>query len=76
MRGNKIIMFSILFSLSLTTCALQAQEIVLKGRVLNPQGNALHNDDLLHDQNSFQKWVGVNSPKATISRLSMAGDVC
>jgi Carboxypeptidase regulatory-like domain len=27
------------------------------------------NDDLLHDQNSFQKWVGVNSPKATISFL-------
>jgi hypothetical protein len=27
------------------------------------------NDDLLHAQNSFQKWVGVNSPKATISFL-------
>jgi hypothetical protein len=27
------------------------------------------NDDLLHPQNSFQKWVGVNSPKATISFL-------
>ena len=27
------------------------------------------NDDLLHSQNSFQKWVGVNSPKATISFL-------
>jgi hypothetical protein len=25
------------------------------------------NDDLLHSQNSFQKWVGVNSPKATVS---------
>jgi hypothetical protein len=25
------------------------------------------NQDLLHSQNSFQKWVGVNSPKATIS---------
>jgi hypothetical protein len=25
------------------------------------------NDDLLHAQNSFQKWVGVNSPKATVS---------
>jgi len=25
------------------------------------------NDDLLHSDNSFQKWVGVNSPKATIS---------
>jgi hypothetical protein len=27
------------------------------------------NDDLLHSQNSFQKWVGVNSPKATVSFL-------
>ena len=28
------------------------------------------NDDLLHPQNSFQKkWVGVNSPKATLSFL-------
>jgi len=27
------------------------------------------NDDLLHSQNSFQKWVGVNSPKATLSFL-------
>ena len=27
------------------------------------------NDDLLHSNNSFQKWVGVNSPKATISFL-------
>jgi len=27
------------------------------------------NDDLLHPQNSFQKWVGVNSPKATASFL-------
>jgi Carboxypeptidase regulatory-like domain len=27
------------------------------------------NEDLLHSQNSFQKWVGVNSPKATISFL-------
>jgi hypothetical protein len=27
------------------------------------------NDDLLQPQNSFQKWVGVNSPKATISFL-------
>jgi hypothetical protein len=27
------------------------------------------NDDLLHPQNSFQKWVGVNSPKATVSFL-------
>ena len=27
------------------------------------------NDDLLHAQNSFQKWVGVNSPKATVSFL-------
>ena len=27
------------------------------------------NDDLLHSQNSFQKWVGVNSPKATFSFL-------
>jgi hypothetical protein len=25
------------------------------------------NDDLLHSENSFQKWVGVNSPKATVS---------
>jgi len=24
-------------------------------------------DDLLHSQNSFQQWTGVNSPKATIS---------
>jgi hypothetical protein len=28
-----------------------------------------NNDDLLHPQNSFQKWVGVNSPKATVSFL-------
>ena len=27
------------------------------------------NDDLLQPQNSFQKWVGVNSPKATVSFL-------
>ena len=27
------------------------------------------NDDLLHAENSFQKWAGVNSPKATISFL-------
>jgi hypothetical protein len=27
------------------------------------------NDDLLHSQNSFQRWVGVNSPKATFSFL-------
>lgn len=27
----------------------------------------IDNDDLLHVQNSFQKWVGINSPKATIS---------
>jgi hypothetical protein len=27
------------------------------------------NADLLHPQNSFQKWVGVNSPKATVSFL-------
>jgi len=27
------------------------------------------NDDLLHAQNSFQRWVGVNSPKATVSFL-------
>lgn len=25
------------------------------------------NEDLLHSENSFQKWVGVNSPKATVS---------
>jgi len=28
-----------------------------------------NNDDLLHPQNSFQKWVGVNSPKVTVSFL-------
>lgn len=28
------------------------------------------NDDLLHPQNSFQKWVGVNSPKATVALLA------
>jgi hypothetical protein len=28
-----------------------------------------NNDDLLHAGNSFQKWVGVNSPKATVSFL-------
>ena len=27
------------------------------------------NQDLLHSENSFQKWVGVNSPKATVSFL-------
>jgi hypothetical protein len=30
---------------------------------------SFNNDDLLHSQNSFQQWVGVNSPKATISFL-------
>jgi Carboxypeptidase regulatory-like domain len=29
----------------------------------------IDNDDLLHAQNSFQKWAGVNSPKATVSFL-------
>ncbi len=29
----------------------------------------IDNDDLLHSQNSFQKLVGVNSPKATVSFL-------
>ncbi len=29
----------------------------------------VNNDDLLFPQNSFQKWVGVNSPKATVSFL-------
>jgi uncharacterized protein involved in tellurium resistance len=28
-----------------------------------------NNDDLLHAQNSFQKWVGVNSPKGTVTFL-------
>ena len=28
-----------------------------------------NNQDLLHCENSFRKWVGVNSPKATISFL-------
>jgi hypothetical protein len=32
----------------------------------------IDNDDLLHAQNSFQKWVGVNSPKATVSFLPKA----
>jgi Carboxypeptidase regulatory-like domain len=27
------------------------------------------NEDLLHPQNSFQRWTGVNSPKATVSFL-------
>ncbi|MGA2356565.1 MAG: TonB-dependent receptor [Terriglobales bacterium] len=27
------------------------------------------NDDLLHSANSFQKWVGIDSPKATVSFL-------
>ncbi len=27
----------------------------------------VNNDDLLRAENSFQKWVGVNSPKATVS---------
>jgi hypothetical protein len=43
MEGLKIIIFSILFPLWLTSCTLQAQEIVLKGRVLDPQENALPN---------------------------------
>jgi hypothetical protein len=30
---------------------------------------SIDNDDLLHAENSFQKWVGVNSPKATVSFL-------
>lgn len=29
----------------------------------------VENDDLLHLQDSFHKWVGVNSPKATVSFL-------
>ena len=29
----------------------------------------IDSDDLRHAQNSFQKWVGVNSPKATVSFL-------
>src|SRR5579872_1102590 len=29
----------------------------------------IDNADLLHAQNSFQKWIGVNSPKATVSFL-------
>jgi Carboxypeptidase regulatory-like domain len=32
----------------------------------------INNDDLLHAQNSFQKWTGVNSPKGTISFLPKA----
>jgi len=31
----------------------------------------VNNDDLLFPQNSFQKWVGVNSPKATVSFLPL-----
>ena len=30
------------------------------------------NEDLLQPENSFQKWVGVNSPKATVSFLPKA----
>jgi len=29
----------------------------------------VENDDLLHAQNSFQNWVGLNSPKATVAFL-------
>ena len=29
----------------------------------------IDNADLLHSENSFQKWAGVNLPKATISFL-------
>ncbi len=29
----------------------------------------IHNGDLLHVENSFQRWAGVNSPKATLSFL-------
>jgi hypothetical protein len=29
----------------------------------------IENDDLINEGNSFQKWVGVNSPKATVSFL-------
>ena len=29
----------------------------------------IQNDDLIHFDNSFQRWVGVNSPKATLSFL-------
>lgn len=29
----------------------------------------VNNEDLIHADNSFQKWVGVNSPKATLSFL-------
>ena len=31
----------------------------------------VNNDDLLFPQNSFQKWVDVNSPKATVSFLPL-----
>jgi hypothetical protein len=27
----------------------------------------VRNEDLIHSENSFQKWVGLNSPKATLS---------
>jgi hypothetical protein len=33
----------------------------------------IQNEDVLHVNNSFQRWVGVNSPKATISFLPNAG---
>lgn len=29
----------------------------------------VNNEDLIHSENSFQKWAGVNSPKATVSFL-------
>ncbi len=32
----------------------------------------VNNEDLVNSENSFQKWVGVNSPKATISFLPKA----
>jgi Carboxypeptidase regulatory-like domain len=52
MRGIKIIIFSILFSLLLAPGALHAQEIVLKGGVVDPQGNALPNTSVqLLDRN-------------------------
>ncbi len=75
MRGIKIIIFSILFSLSLTSCGLQAQEIVLKGRVLDPQGNALANASVqLIDRNRVIAKANSEANGQFVLKAGSAGD--
>ena len=75
MKGIKIIIFSILFSLSLTSCALQAQEIVLKGRVLDPQGNALANASVqLMDHHQVIAKANSGADGQFVLKAGSAGD--